>query len=116
MAAELPYCRMRECAEGVVVVVLQRGADDSDVGSQRGGCQVSEAREQFTPGEVSGGAEEHDDVWPDVLRGTAPGPLLGGRVRDGLNFLFRHIRDDVTASCRRCDNARVGGGNISASR
>ena len=70
VGAELLARLAGELAELVVGHLLQRGADDPDGGRQLGRREVRQAGQQLAPGEVAGGAEQHDDVGVRLLQRT----------------------------------------------
>ena len=65
-----------EIVELPVVELLERGADDLVVGEQPGSGESQQTGEELAPGQVAGGAEEHDDVG---LEGVG---RLGHRIED----------------------------------
>jgi hypothetical protein len=62
MARELFAGLFCEFAEVVRIELLERGADDPELGHQPGLGEVQKARQELPPGEITGGPEEHDDV------------------------------------------------------
>ena len=82
---------LRERPEGLGVDVLHRRADDPDRGGELGLGEVGQARQELALGEVTGAAEQHDDVRDDRVEIAAEGTRPGAGVRDGLHLAVGHV-------------------------
>ena len=84
-----------EPAEAGVVVLLERGPEDSAFREQVGLREMEEAREQLAARQVAGGPEQHHQVRSG---GRHEARRDVGRIR---SHLFQHDVDRLTAGYRR---------------